>query len=73
MGVHIPQTRDEKLGCAVNDYSFSWDMCLSRGTNCNDAIALYDHCHVRLGATAGGINHGYAFDYKRLRPGTDAE
>jgi hypothetical protein len=71
--MHIPQTRDEKLASAVNDYGFAWDMCLSRWTNCNDPIALYYHRRVRLRAAAGGINHGYAFDHKRLRPGTDAE
>jgi len=38
--MHIPQPRDEKLACAIDDYGFSWDMCLSRWTDRNDAIAI---------------------------------
>jgi hypothetical protein len=71
--MHIPQARDEKLACSVDDYGFSWDMCLSPLTNRNDAIAICDHSHVRLGDTASGVNHCHAFDHKRLRPGAGAE
>jgi hypothetical protein len=67
--MHIPQARDEKLASAVDDYGISWDMGLSRWTNCNDAIAICDHRHVRLAATASGVNHCHVFDRKRLRPG----
>jgi hypothetical protein len=71
--MHIPQAGDEKLACAVDDYGFSWDMCLSPWTNCNDPIAIRDHRHVRLGAAASGVNYCHAFDHKRLRPGAGAE
>jgi hypothetical protein len=71
--MHIPQARDEKLAFAVDDYGISWDMCLSPRTNCNDAIAINDHRHVGLGATASGVNHCHAIDHKRLRPGAGGE
>jgi hypothetical protein len=71
--VHIPQARDEKLAFAVDDHGFSWDMRLFRRTDCNDAIAIYDHGHVRLGAAASGVDHGHVFDRKRLRPAAGAE
>jgi hypothetical protein len=71
--MHIPQARDEKLACAVDNYGFSWDMRLSPWTDCHDAIALCDHHHVGLGAAASGVNHCHVFDDKRLRPGARAE
>jgi hypothetical protein len=71
--MHIPQPGDEKLASAVDDYGFSWDMGLFRWTDYNDAIAIYDHCHVRLGATASGVDHCHVFDRKRLRPAAGAE
>jgi hypothetical protein len=71
--MHIPQARDEKLACAVDDNGFSWDMCLSPWTNCNDAIAINDGRHVRLGAAASSVNHCHALDRKRLRPGAGAQ
>src|SRR5580658_659110 len=71
--MHVPQAGDEELASAVDDHGVLWKMSLLRPAYGNDVIAINDHGAMRCGSAAGGIDHGYVLDHKRLGPAANSE
>src|ERR1700722_935016 len=68
MDVHVPQAGDEELARAVDDCGVLWGMRLLPRSYRNDAIALNDHCHIRLRRPTRGVDHSDMFYHERLGP-----